>query len=154
MGRLTLSVLALLVIFATSMSFIVLGVYNDDWISSVIGVAILLVFFALGGLVIPKTKAALPQERQRSANALVQTLGAFCLLLFLIMALVAWGLGNRSVSGNGYQVIGLLIFLGLIGLGVPGAIFTLGMFAYLFDQENKAGARRPSVPHEPLTHPA
>jgi len=48
------------------------------------------------------------------------------------MALVSWVVGNRTLyENNAYQVLGLLIFLGLLGVGVQGVLVTAARFVYI-----------------------
>lgn len=145
MGRLYNSLFVLLLLFSAAMSFVTLGVYASQWWWSVIGVAILLVFVALGGLlVIPAQKALAPSDKA-SASAALQVLGAVCACEFFIMALVSWVVGNRTLSdNNAYQALGLLLFLGLIGVGVQGVLFTAARFVYVRN-EARVEARHHAV---------
>jgi len=120
----------LVVVFAASMSFISLGVYNLQWGWSLVGVGILVVFVGLGGVLVPPARAAIPDEDKDTANWLLQFFGATCATLFFVMSLVSWVVGNRTLSSNNwYQVLGLLIFLGLLGLGIMGMVATGFMLA-------------------------
>ena len=120
----------MVLVFAASMSFISLGVYNLQWGWALVGVGILVVFVAIGGVLVPSARAAIPDEDKNTANWLLQFFGATCATLFFIMAMVSWVVGNRTLSSNNwYQVLGLLIFLGLAGLGIMGMAATGFMLA-------------------------
>jgi len=133
MKRLFLGLCFLILVFATSMSFISLAVYELQWWWAVVGVAILVAFVVLGGMIVPPARKIVPEEDKETEGALLQAFGAFCALLFLIMALVTWILGARYVSNRWYEVLGLLIFLALIGIGIPGAILTMGRLFYVWN---------------------
>jgi len=136
-------------VFAASMSFISLGVYNLQWGWAVLGVGILVAFVALGGLLVPPARAAIPDEDKDTANWLLQFFGATCATLFLVMAMVSWVVGNRTLSSNNwYQVLGLLIFLGLAGLGIMGMAATGFMLAVAANKQIIAGrAASPTAAH-------
>ncbi|HUA95783.1 MAG TPA: hypothetical protein VMB82_09675 [Acidimicrobiales bacterium] len=132
MGRLYNSLFVLLLVFSAAMSFVTLGVYVSQWWWSVIGVAILLVFVALGGLLVPSAQKAVAPADRATASAAVQVLGAVCACEFFIMAIVTWVVGNKTLfDNNAYQALGLLLFLGLIGIGIQGVLFTLARFVYV-----------------------
>ncbi|MGP8058909.1 MAG: hypothetical protein ACLP9C_04665 [Acidimicrobiales bacterium] len=136
MKRLFLGLCVLVLVFATSMSFVSLAVYELEWWWAVVGIAILVAFVALGGLLVPPSRKAVPEEDKQTEGALLQAFGAFCGLLFLIMALVTWILGARQVGGLWYQILGLLIFLALIGIGIQGAVATMGRLFYVWNTTN------------------
>jgi hypothetical protein len=143
MGRLAGVLFALLLVFATAMSFIAYGVYVLVWEWSLLGVAILAIFAILGGLLVPASLTAQTEAAKKAEMAALQLFGALCALLFLVMATVTWALGNRTYAdNNAYQVLGLLIFLALIGVGIPGAAITAGRLMMARDQARK---------HVPLT---
>ena len=132
MGRLYNSLFVLLLVFSAAMSFVTLGVYVSQWWWSVIGVAILLVFFALGGLLVPSAQKAVAPADRATASAALQVLGAVCACEFFIMAIVTWVVGNKTLfDNNAYQALGLILFLGLIGIGIQGVLFTLARFVYV-----------------------
>jgi hypothetical protein len=131
-GRLYNSLFVLLLVFSAAMSFVTLGVYVSQWWWSVIGVAILLVFVALGGLLVPSAQKALAPADRATGSAALQVLGAVCACEFFIMAIVTWVVGNKTLfDNNAYQALGLLLFLGLIGIGIQGVLFTLARFVYV-----------------------
>jgi hypothetical protein len=143
MGKLYGLLIAMVLVFAAAMSFITLGVYQSEWGWSLVGVAVLVVFLATGPI-LPRIIRSLPEGRRRYGYALLQLLGAICLLLFLVMGIITWALGNRTyASNNAYQVLGLLLFLGLIGLGVPGVVATTARAFYVYHE-----ARPEPPPHE------
>jgi len=131
-GRLYNSLFVLLLVFSAAMSFVTLGVYVSQWWWSVIGMAILLVFFALGGLLVPSAQKAVAPADRATASAALQVLGAVCACEFFIMAIVTWVVGNKTLfDNNAYQALGLILFLGLIGIGIQGVLFTLARFVYV-----------------------
>jgi hypothetical protein len=133
-GRLYSSLFALLVVFSAGMSFVTLGVYASQWWWSVIGVAIVVVFVVLGGLLVPPARRGVATDDQATAAAAVQALGALCACEFFVMALVCWVVGNRSLfDNNAYQALGLVLFLGLIGVGIPGVLFTVARLVYVWN---------------------
>jgi hypothetical protein len=124
----------LLLLFALAMAFVALGVFSQWWYA-LIGAGVLAVFIALGGLLVPSARGRVRQRDVKAAAALSQAFGAWCALLFLVMALVTWCYGNRYLHGNSaYEALGLIIFLGLLGVGIQGALFTLVRFAYVHNQ--------------------
>jgi hypothetical protein len=132
MGRLYGVLSILLVVFCASMSFIAAGVYNSEWWVSVIGVGILFLFLALGGLLVPSTRKAVPQRDTKTAMAAMGAFGGLLALAFFIMAMVCWVVGNRTLyMNNAYQALGLVIFLGLAGVGIQGALGGIVMFTYV-----------------------
>lgn len=135
MGRLYNSLFVLLLVFSTAMSFVTLGVYASQWWWSVIGVGVLVVFAALGGLLVPPAQKALVPAQRKTASAALQAFGAVCGLEFFIMAIVSWTIGNRTLyANNAYQALGLLLFLGLLGIGIGGAIGATARFVYVRDR--------------------
>jgi hypothetical protein len=134
-GRLYNSLFLLLLVFSTAMSFVTLGVYASQWWWSVIGVGVLVVFVALGGLLVPPARKAVAPEQRKTASAALQSFGAVCGLEFFVMAIVCWTIGNRTLyANNAYQALGLLLFLGLVGIGIGGAIGATVWFVYVRDR--------------------
>lgn len=124
----------LLVLFSAALSFGAVGVFGTWWYG-LIGAGIFVVFLALGGLLVPSARKQLPEEDAKPGAALLQAFGALCMAELLVMGLVTWAYGNRSLSGNNaYQALGLIIFLGLLGVGIQGAIATLAYFAYVWNK--------------------
>lgn len=82
MKRLFLGLCFLVLVFATSMSFISLGVYDLEWWWAAVGVGILVVFVALGGLIVPPARKTVPEADQQTGGALLQAFGALCAMLF------------------------------------------------------------------------
>lgn len=132
MGRLYNSLFILLLVFSAAMSFLTLGVYASQWWWSVAGVGILLVFAGLGGVLVPPARKALAPAQAKSASAALQAFGAVCGLEFFIMAIVTWAIGNRTLyANNAYQALGLVLFLGLVGVGIQGAIGASARFVHV-----------------------
>jgi hypothetical protein len=143
MGRLYNSLFVLVVVFSAAMSFVALGVYASQWWWSVIGIGILVMFAALGGLLVPPAQKALTGGDRKTAAAALQAFGGVCAAELFTMGLVTWAIGNRTLSGNNaYQALGLLIFLGLIGVGVQGALGAVGRFLYVRQRARADGGPR------------
>jgi peptidoglycan/LPS O-acetylase OafA/YrhL len=139
MGRLAGALTALLLVFATAMSFIALGVYNLQWQWSVLGIAIFVIFVILGGLLVPASRHAVTEEDKKVEMAMLQLFGALCVTLFLTMALVTWALGNRTYpDNNAYQTLGLLLFLAYLAIGIPGPIVTASRLLMATDRARKS----------------
>ena len=135
MGKLYGWLTALVLVFAVSMTFATWSVHALSWWQGVVAGIAFLVFLA-GAAVLPGPLRALSGARLKVAKVLLQAFGSVCGLLFFTMALVTWILGKRSVgSNNAYQVLGLLIFLGLLGVGAQGAVFMLGRFVFVRNRE-------------------
>jgi hypothetical protein len=151
-GKLYGSLAVLVLVFSAAMCFITLGVYDLTWWWSVIGVGILVVFVALGGLLIPAARKQVAEEDEKTANGIMQLFGAFLMTEFLVMALICWILGNRSLHGNNaYQTLGLLIFLALLGAGAQGVVVTFARWLYFRNEVVAAhrAARIARAAHEP-----
>ena len=119
-------------LFSVTISLLTAGIYTLDWVWAAVGGGTGAIFLAAGGALVPPARKAVPGGWEKIASALLQFFGAFCTAEVLIMALIGWVVGNRSYHGSlGYQVLGLLIFLGLLGIGVQGLLGTLGRFLYL-----------------------
>jgi hypothetical protein len=141
MGRLFGSLFVLLLVFSTAVSFISDGVYADLWWVSVIGVGILVVFAGLGGALVPPARKALAAEETKSGTALQGAFGALLGAEFFTMALFCWIIGNRTLSANNaYQALGLLIFLGLIGVGIQGALGAISWYVYVHNRSRVEGS--------------
>lgn len=136
MAKLYASLSALVLVFACAMCFATLAVHADTWWPGVVAGAILVVFAALGGLIIPGSTRSLSGGRLRTAKAALQLFGSLCGLLFFMMALITWAIGKRAVGpDNGYLVLGLFIFLGLVGIGIQGV---LAMTAWFVNVRNES----------------
>lgn len=150
MGRLYGSLLVLGLVFSTAVSFFALSLHTLDWVWAVVGAGIGVVFLALGGLLVPSARRQVPPRYQKAANWLLQFFGAFCLTEVLVMGLLGWVVGNRSYSGNNaYEVLGLLIFLALLGGGVQGMVFTFWRF---FSARNEVVAEERAARAAQLYH--
>ena len=136
MGKVYGAVFFLVLELACSMSFVTLAVYDDQWYWGAVGGVLFLLFVALAGTIVPRTMRSLSGGRLRTARAALQLLGSVCGLELFIMALVTWALGRRHLApSNAYEVLGLLIFLGLAGVGIQGV---LAMTAYFVDVRNRS----------------
>jgi hypothetical protein len=125
------------VLFSAAMSFVTYGVYESQWWWSVCGIGLLVVFVAAGGFLVPSATRALSDGDAPSGNALLQAFGAFCVTELFTMGLVSWCIGNRSFAGNNaYQALGLVIFLGLLGVGAQGVVATLARFIYVRNRDS------------------
>lgn len=152
MGRLYASLAVLVLVFSAAMSFVTLGVHSLTWWWSVIGVGILGVFLALGGLLIPSARKKVGPADTKTANAIMQLFGAFLTTEFLVMALICWCLGNRTLNANNaYEALGLLIFLALLGAGAQGVVVTFARWLY-FRNETVVARRQATTVHEAHAH--
>lgn len=125
MTRLYGSAVALFVVFSAALGFFGATAWASWWVWAVVGGVLLVAFFALGGLLVPPSRAAVAPRDRTSASMVLQVLGALCTLEVLLLGLVLWIWGNRTYNQNSaYQVLGLLIFLALLGIGAPGALVT------------------------------
>jgi len=119
-------------IFSVAVALLTAGIYTLDWVWAAVGGGVGVVFLAVGGLLVPPARKAVPGAWEKMAGALLQFFGAFCTAEVMIMALIGWVVGNRSYNQSlGYQVLGILIFLGLLGIGVQGLIGTFVRFLYV-----------------------
>jgi hypothetical protein len=140
--RLALRLLFLLLLFSTALAFGATGVFSDWWYG-VIGAGIFVLFLGLAPLLINSASARLPEVDRKSGAALLQAFGALCVLELLVMGVVTWAYGNRTLSdNNAYQALGLIIFLAMLGVGIMGAIGTLARFAYVHNQDHRPINRR------------
>lgn len=134
MFRLVSRLILLLLLFAGAMALTATGVFSSWWYG-VIGGGVFVLFVVAGGLLVPSARSRLRGRDAKTGAALVQTLGAWCLLLFSIMAMVTWAYGNRYMFNNNYYgALGVLVFLLFIGVAIPGAIFTLARVGFVHNQ--------------------
>lgn len=154
MGRLYGALVILGLIFSVAVSFLTAAMHTLDWVWAVVGVAVGIVFLATGGLLVPPARKAVPAGWDKTAGALLQFFGAFCTAEVLVMALIGWVVGNRSYGHSvAYGVLGLLIFLALLGIGIQGMLGTLLRFLYLRNQLlSEQRALRAAEQHEALLH--
>lgn len=135
MGKLYGWLVALLLVFSLSMALGTWSVYSLSWEPGAAAGVVFVIFLAGAG-VIPGPLRALSGPRQKTGKALVQAFGAVLAGEFFVMALVTWILGKREVGiNNAYETLGLLIFLGLLGVGIQGALFMVGRFLYVRNRE-------------------
>ncbi|HEY3942868.1 MAG TPA: hypothetical protein VGL60_10315 [Acidimicrobiales bacterium] len=147
MGKLYGYLLFVLLAFSAAIGLMSAGIFGSDWIPLVVGAALLVVTLAIAGLLVRDGRRGLDPDETKVANSLLAAFGAFCTLEVLTMGLVLWAWGNRSLHANNwYQVLGLLIFLALVGIGVQGALATPVMFIYA---RSKLVARRSAVDRGP-----
>lgn len=132
MGRLYGSLMVLGLIFSVAISFLTASMHTLDWVWAVVGGGVGAIFLAAGGLLVPRARQAVPAGWEKVSGALLQFFGAFCAAEVLTMALIGWVVGNRTYHQSvGYEVLGLLIFLALLGIGIQGLIGTLLRFLVL-----------------------
>jgi hypothetical protein len=152
-----LTLIGLTLLFACSMSLATLGVYTFTWWPAVVAGGILLLFLAIAGAVIPGPLRSLSGGYRRTARAAVVMASSWWGLEFFIMALITWIHGKQVVgANNAYLTLGLLIFLGLAGMGIQGAIATTAWFVHVRNQSIVVPARRERLEREArlgLTHP-
>lgn len=149
MAKLYVSLIGLTLVFACAMSFATLAVYDDIWWPGIVaGVLTLATVVAAGG-VITRALATLTGGYRQTARAFSMCFGSVCGLQFFVMALITWILGKRVVGpNNAYLTLGLLIFLGLLGVGIQGAVAMVGWFAYVRNQTVVAPAREAATRRE------
>ncbi|MGH9082033.1 MAG: hypothetical protein ACRDY3_04615 [Acidimicrobiales bacterium] len=136
MGKLYGSLTVLALLFSASMSFATLSVYTLAWWPGAVAGGLFVVFAALGGVVVPGPLRSLSGARLKAAKALLQAFGAFCGAELFTMALITWTLGKRHIAPNdAYDTLGLLIFLGLLGVGIQGAVAMASRFFYVRNQQ-------------------
>lgn len=129
MSKLYGAAAALVLVWSVSMSFFALSAYSADWVWGVVGGGVLVVFLAAGGALIPPARRDVPEKDRKVSFWFMQFFGAFITAELLTAALIAWIMGNRShVDNTGYQVLGIFVFLGFLGLGLQGALATLSIF--------------------------
>jgi len=138
-----LTLIGLTIVFACSMSFATLGVYTDAWWPAIVAGGVLLVFLAVAGAVIPRSLRPLSGGYRTTARAAVVMFSSWWGLEFFIMALITWIHGKQSIGpNNGYLTLGLLIFLGFVGMGIQGALATTAWFVYVRNHAIVVPARR------------
>jgi hypothetical protein len=148
MNRLYATIAMLVLFWSVAMSFFALSAYKDDWTWSIVGVIALVFFAGLGGLSMPRARAAATEEDRKSSFWMLQFFGSLITTEFLLAALIAWIMGNRTHhSSNAYQTLGLIIFLTLLAVG-PGIIVTYTIFlARRSELSNEARRNLPIVAH-------
>lgn len=140
MGSLSARLFGLLLVFSLAMALVPYGLYSGTWGWSIAGAGLLVLFVAMAGLLVPHAIRAAGPERRKLVNALLQFFGAFLLLEFLIMGFMMWIYGNRTFPDNSaYQALGLILFLGLLGVGIMAVLAT---FTYLFYVYNTGAIER------------
>ncbi len=164
MRTLYLTLIGLTLVFAFSMSFATLAVYTDTWWPGAVAGGVFAVFLAIGGALIPGPLRSLSGGYRRTARTAVVMFSSWWGLEFFIMALVTWILGKRSIGpNNAYLTLGLLIFLGLVGMGIQGVLAMTAWFVHVRNESIVVPARRerlervarpgPRQPGEHGSHP-
>lgn len=136
MGKLYGWLIVLEIVLTGSLALASWSVYAVAWPQGAAAAVVFLIFVAGTGAVIPGTLRSLSGPRLKTARALVQAFGAWSTGEILTMALVTWILGKRYVPhDNAYDTLGLLIFLGLMGVGAMGAIGAVFRFLAVRNRE-------------------
>ncbi|MDA8312665.1 MAG: hypothetical protein M0Z46_19070 [Actinomycetota bacterium] len=149
MRTLYLTLIGLTLLFACAMSFAVLGVYTDTWWPAVVAGGLLVVSLAIGGAVFPRCFRSLSGGYRRTARAAVIMSSSWWGLAFFMMALINWILGKRVVGpNNAYLTLGLLIFLGFVGMGIQGVLAMTAWFVHVRNQSIVVPARRERLERE------
>ena len=143
------TLIGLTVVFACAMCFATLAVHTDIWWPGVVAGAILVVFLAIGGVVIPGPLRSLTGGYRRTARTAVVAASSWWGLEFFIMAMITWIIGKRSVGpNNAYLTLGLLIFLGLVGMGIQGVLAMTAWFVHVRNESIVVPARRERIERE------
>ena len=149
MRTLYLTLIGLTLVFACAMCFATLAVYTDTWWPGVVAGGVLLAFLAISGAVIPKLLRALSGGYRRTARTAVVAASSWWGLWFFLMALITWILGKRSVGpNNAYLTLGLLIFLGFVGMGIQGVLAMTAWFVHVRNESIVVPARRERLERE------
>jgi MFS family permease len=123
--RLFWMLMLMLLFCSLSMSFFALSAYEGEWVWALFGVGFGIIFLASGGLM-DQARKRLPVADKRQGFWLLQFFGTTFTTEFFVAALIAWIMGNRTLSAEpGYQVLGLIIFLLLLGVGAQGMMATM-----------------------------
>lgn len=142
MAKLYVSLIGLVLVFACAMAFATLAVYDDIWWPGIVAGVLTLGTLAGAGGVVTRALRTLSGGYRKTAQAFALLFGSVCGLLFFVMALITWALGKRDVGpNNAYLTLGLLIFLGLLGVGIQGVLAMVGWFAYVRNQTVVVPAR-------------
>jgi hypothetical protein len=138
-----LTLIGLTLVFACAMCFATLAVYSDTWWPGVVAGGILLVFLVIAGAVIPGPLRSLSGGYRRTARTAVVAASSWWGLEFFIMAIITWILGKRSVGpNNAYLTLGLLIFLGFVGMGIQGVLAMTAWFVHVRNESVVVPERR------------
>ncbi len=149
MRTLYLTLIGLTLVFACAMCFATLAVYTDTWWPGVVAGGVLLVFLAISGAVIPRRLRGLSGGYRRTARAAVVAASSWWGLEFFVMALITWILGKHSVGpNNAYLTLGLLIFLGFVGMGIQGVLAMTARFVHVRNESIVVPARRARLERE------
>ncbi|MGH8987284.1 MAG: hypothetical protein ACRDXC_01625 [Acidimicrobiales bacterium] len=148
MRRLYLTLSGLTLFFACAMCFATLAVYTDTWWPGVVAGGILLVFLAVGAA-IPGPLRSLSGGSRRTARTAVVAASSWWGLFFFTMAMITWIHAKQWVGPNdAYLTLGLLIFLGLAGMGIQGAVAMTAWFFHVRNESIVVPARRARLERE------
>lgn len=154
MAKLYVSLIGLTLVFACAMSFATLAVYDDAWWPGIVAGALTLAVVAGAGGVITRALATLSGGYRKTAQAAAALFGSLCGVQFFVMALITWMLGKRDVgANNAYLTLGLLIFLGLLGVGIQGVLAMVAWFAYVRNRSIVVPAREAAAGRHQDGHP-
>jgi hypothetical protein len=144
-----LTLIGLTLVLACAMCFATLAVHTDIWWPGVVAGGVLLVFLAISGALIPRRLRSLSGGYGRTARAAVVAASSWWGLEFFIMAVITWAIGKRSVGpSNAYLTLGLLIFLGFVGMGIQGVLATTAWFVHVRNESIVVPARRARLERE------
>lgn len=143
MRTLYLTLIGLTLVFACAMCFATLAVHTDTWWPGVVAGGVLAVFLAVSGAVIPRQLRSLSGGFRRTARTAVVAASSWWGLELFIMAVITWAIGKRSVGpNNAYLTLGLLIFLGFVGMGIQGVLAMTAWFVHVRNESIVVPARR------------
>lgn len=152
MGRMYGWLFVLELVLTASLALASWSVYAVAWPQGAAAAVVFLAFVAATGVLVPGMLQALSGPRLKVGRALVQAFGAWSMGEFLTMALVTWILGKRDLApNNAYEVLGLLIFLALMGVGAMGALGAVVRFLFVRNRELVLPRLR-AVAHEQAAH--
>jgi hypothetical protein len=141
-AKLYVSLIGLTIVFACAMSFATLAVYDNTWWPGIVAAALVVVVLGGSRAAITSALGTLAGGYRKTAQAAGLLFGSLCGVQFFVMALITWALGKRVVGeNNAYLTLGLLIFLGLLGIGIQGVVAMVGWFAYVRNQAVVVPAR-------------
>ncbi len=136
MTRLYQSSVTMILLFSVSMSFATLAVYDLDWIYGVVAGACFVLFAAGMGASFPPAMKCMEAPEKKTASALMQVVGSFCGAEFFTMGMISWARAKHLIAHNTlYTVLGVLLFLGLVGVGIQGALAMAARFVFIRNKE-------------------
>lgn len=135
MTRLYQATATIILLFSVAMSLSTLAVYDMDWVYAAVAGGVLVVVAAIGPI-FPSSMKSMDAHHKKAAGALLQVVGSLCGAEFFVMAVVTWALGKRHIAPNtAYDILGIVLLLGLIGVGIQGALAMIARFAYVHNRE-------------------